>query len=57
MNMNICMLCYDDIEDNFFCCDCLLNIFEYSICNKHLKLMEVIELLYYNKTENKNYII
>lgn len=54
------MVCYDDILYNFFCCDmCLLDIYDYSICNKQLKLLEVIKYLhhkniYKNKTENEN---
>lgn len=55
------MICYDtDILSNFFCCNCcLLDIYDYSICNKHLKLLEVIKYLhhkniYKNKTENEN---
>jgi hypothetical protein len=43
--MNICMICYEDVDYNFFCCNmCLLDIYDYSICNKQLKLMEVINI-------------
>jgi hypothetical protein len=59
--MDICMVCYDfDIDDKFFCCNmCLLDIYDYSICNKDIKLMEVIKHLhdkniYSFKTEIKN---
>jgi len=46
--MNICMICYEDVDDNFFCCyTCLLDIYDYSICNKQLKIMEVIKYLHY----------
>lgn len=44
------MICYEDvdIDYNFFCCNiCLLDIYDYSICNKHLKLLEVIEKLHH----------
>ena len=41
------MICYDDVDDKFFCCYlCLLDIYDYSICNKQLKLMEVIKQLH-----------
>ena len=54
------MICYEDVDDNFFCCDmCLLDIYDYSICNKQLKIMEVIEKLHrrniYKINENKNW--
>ena len=42
--MDFCMLCYED-NNIFFCCKCLLDIYEYSICNKQLKLLEVIQQL------------
>ena len=47
--MNICMLCYlNDVDYNFFCCNkCLLKVYEYSICNQRLKLMEVIKQLHH----------
>ena len=54
------MICYDDVNCDFFCCDgCLLDIYDYSICNKQLKLIDVIKQLHYkniykNKTENEN---
>ena len=42
------MICYEDVDDNFFCCyTCLLDIYDYSICNKQLKIMEVIKYLHY----------
>jgi len=51
--MNICMICYEDVDDKFFCCDgCLLDIYEYSICNKQLKLMEVIKQLHHKNIYN-----
>jgi len=54
MDMNICMVCYDaDINDKFFCCNiCLLEIYNYCICNKQLKLMEVIKQLHYKNIFN-----
>jgi len=46
--MNICMICYEDVEFNFFCCDiCLLDIYICSISNNELKIMEVIKYLHY----------
>ena len=51
--MDICMICYEDIDYNFFCCnECLLDIYDYSICNKQLKLMEVIKHLHYKNIYN-----
>jgi hypothetical protein len=48
------MICYDtDILNNFFCCKCLLDIYDYSICNKQLKLMEVIKNLHYKNIYKK----
>lgn len=45
------MICYDDLDSLFFCCDmCLLDIYDYSICNKQLKLLDVIKYLHYKKT-------
>ena len=43
------MLCYlNDVDYNFFCCNkCLLKVYEYSICNQRLKLMEVIKQLHH----------
>ena len=43
------MICYlNEVDDNFFCCnECLLEIYTYSICNKQLKLMEVIKYLHH----------
>ena len=47
------MVCYEEIEFNFFCCDgCLLDIYDYSICNKQLKLMEVIKQLHHKNIYN-----
>lgn len=44
------MICYEDIEFNFFCCDmCLLEIYECCICNKQLKLIDIIKRLHHKK--------
>jgi hypothetical protein len=42
------MVCYlSDVDYNFFCCNmCLLEVYNYCICNKQLKLMEVIKYLH-----------
>lgn len=55
------MICYlNDVDYIFFCCnECLLDIYDYSICNKQLKLMQVIKQLHHKKiygiNENKNW--
>ena len=43
------MLCYlNDVLTDFFCCNkCLIEVYEYSICNQRLKLMEVIKQLHH----------
>ena len=48
------MVCYsNDVFNNFFCCDkCLLEIYTYSICNKQLKLKEVIKQLHHKSIKN-----
>ncbi len=47
------MICYEEIL-TIFCCDiCLLDIYDYSICNKQLKLMEVIKHLHHKNIYKK----
>ena len=44
------MICYDDILTNFFCCnECLLEIYVCCICNKQLKLIDIIKQLHHKK--------
>ena len=40
------MICYD-MYNEFFCCKCLLDIYNCSISNKQLKLLEVIKQLHH----------
>ena len=48
------MICYEDVDDKFFCCvECLLEIYTYSVCNKQLKLIEVIKNLHYKNIYKK----
>jgi len=43
------MICYDSDENinNLFCNCCLLDIYECSIYNKHLKLIDIISHLHH----------
>ena len=48
------MICYEDVDDKFFCCvECLLDIYDYSICNKQLKLLEVIKQIHHKNIYKK----
>ena len=51
------MICYEDVDDKFFCCvECLLDIYDYSICsisNNELKLIDVIKQLHHKNIYKK----
>jgi len=51
-NMNICMVCYDDIRDCVFCSNCLLEIYNKSICNKQvIPLLDTIKKIHHHKLQ------